>query len=353
MLTLLLTEGLRRIIMRLSSSYMLSEKEKTAVKVARRVAQSCSRRFIHAVIPALTLADAPTGDDAEVVKYLESNVEAHLDQSPLRIRALNYRFPLGWYAKPIYEDPRFLERSQALIDQADVIGSERVVGGTKTSDFPDCVAVGDNNDFTCTGTLVHQKLVLTAGHCLDRPPNRIFIGASLFAPGLMVQVQKCVRHPQYHQDQTHHNDVALLVLSSAVTTVTLRAIGTKPEIQAADFTRIVGFGTSNPDGDFGLGVKRMADVPIVSNSGAGTTDKDTFGCDPGFEFVASSPLKRDSCPGDSGGPAYILRGAEFVLAGVTSRGVKNSANVCGDGGIYARADQYQTFIQQVIQQEHI
>lgn len=47
---------------------------------------------------------------------------------------------------------------------------------------------------------------------------------------------------------------------------------------------------------------------------------------------------------DSGGPAYVLKDGEWLLAGATSRATSNSVLNCGDGGIYARVDQYQKWI---------
>ncbi|MCA9547311.1 MAG: trypsin-like serine protease, partial [Myxococcales bacterium] len=53
----------------------------------------------------------------------------------------------------------------------------------------------------------------------------------------------------------------------------------------------------------------------------------------------------DTCPGDSGGPVYLLGDGEAPwLVGVTSRGVDNSDATCGDGGIYTYAPAYRGWI---------
>ena len=49
----------------------------------------------------------------------------------------------------------------------------------------------------------------------------------------------------------------------------------------------------------------------------------------------SGVVLADSCPGDSGGPAYVLEARKFVPVGLVSRGVTVvSRNLCGTGGIY-------------------
>src|ERR1044072_960998 len=42
---------------------------------------------------------------------------------------------------------------------------ESIVGGKRTTDFPDCCAIGDSGGFDCTGTLIAPRLVVTAKHC--------------------------------------------------------------------------------------------------------------------------------------------------------------------------------------------
>jgi secreted trypsin-like serine protease len=61
--------------------------------------------------------------------------------------------------------------------------------------------------------------------------------------------------------------------------------------------------------------------------------------------VAGKPLlERDSCRGDSGGPAYVETNNGWFVAGATSRATKNSSRTCGDGGIYARLHVFEDWI---------
>jgi secreted trypsin-like serine protease len=58
-------------------------------------------------------------------------------------------------------------------------------------------------------------------------------------------------------------------------------------------------------------------------------------------------LDKDSCKGDSGGPAYIDVDGEWQLAGATSRGTCKARRICGDGGIYTRVHAYVDWIESV------
>jgi hypothetical protein len=59
-------------------------------------------------------------------------------------------------------------------------------------------------------------------------------------------------------------------------------------------------------------------------------------CRAGFEFTAGG-AGRDTCVGDSGGPAYLTTPRGTFVAGVTSRNAVPGSD-CGSGGIYTRVD---------------
>ena len=67
--------------------------------------------------------------------------------------------------------------------------------------------------------------------------------------------------------------------------------------------RIAGFGTTEVTGRYGFGTKRIADVVVVSSDGKNCNGQ-SYGADPGLEFVAED-RHADTCKGDSGGPAYL------------------------------------------------
>src|SRR6266404_5880196 len=71
-----------------------------------------------------------------------------------------------------------------------------------------------------------------------------------------------------------------------------------------------------------------------------------------LEFVAGGH-SLDTCNGDSGGPAYINSGADFKVAGLTSRATADAVENCGDGGIYTRLDKQLDFVKAVASAAHL
>ena len=246
----------------------------------------------------------------------------------------------------IFEDPRYLANARALAQRSK--GRARVIGGARVpaTEFLDCVAVGNDSQWGCTGTLIASKVVLTAGHCADFA-TRIFVGSDVTQPGKVVKVKRRVRHPQYHQGK--HNDLLVLILDQKVDGVAPRKFARKATIDEATDGRVMGFGNTEATGTFGYGQKQFVDVPIASPDCRGEVDGEddnvTYGCDVGLELVAGRPLlARDSCTGDSGGPFYVQDGNQWLLAAATSRATDSSMSNCGDGGVYVRADRYRTWI---------
>lgn len=249
------------------------------------------------------------------------------------------------------EDPRYLANIRALARRA--AGNARIIGGSlvRGKEFDDCVAVGDNDDWGCTGTLIAPDVVLTAGHC-EALHTRVLIGNDVGKGGRVFRIRRHVIHPRF--SETFRNDLMLLFLEKKVTGVKPRALASAKLIDQAAIGRVVGFGTTNLAGTRGDGTKRWTDVPIVSEGCRGRvngkSDAGVYGCHAGLEIVAGKPLLlKDTCKGDSGGPFFIpdSRG-RWLLAGVTSRGTDLSTTMCGDGGCYVRVDRYADWIDAVI-----
>jgi secreted trypsin-like serine protease len=248
------------------------------------------------------------------------------------------------------DDPRYLANLRAVARSA---ANARIIGGTPVAgkDLDDCVAVGSDDSWGCTGTLIAPNVVLTAGHC-EQLHTRVFVGRDPTKTGRIFKVKAHVRHPKF--DAALRNDLMILILEKKVTGVKPRKVAPKALIDKATVGRIAGFGSTRLDGSGMLGAKLETKVPIVSQACRGTVngvkDGQVYGCHLGREIIAGKPLLlHDSCNGDSGGPLFVENAAgQWLLAGTTSRGTDRGPTMCGDGGLYVRVDLYQTWIASVV-----
>ena len=226
---------------------------------------------------------------------------------------------------------------------------QRIVGGAMTlpGEFPECACIGDNGGWFCSGVLIHERVVLTAAHCAPEI-NRVYLGGRslnlIGTSGEVIRVERVVIHPEYDPDRVPSHDIALIVLETPARTMPV-ALASALEVEAEDNVTLVGFGYDHPTSPTGFGTKRKVDVPLTNLQGmdAGAIDQleRTHGFDGEFEFHAGrKQLGKDSCNGDSGGPAYITAGDAFKVAGLTSRAAFSSVLPCGDGGIYTRITPY-------------
>jgi secreted trypsin-like serine protease len=307
------------------------------------------KRLINQVIEE---AEKSAGqDDIAFVREFRSKFFAVESQRTSGLRAGPRRravtAPEGGFQ--IYKDPRYARNARELAKRT--MGGMRIIGGipVRGTAFQDCVAVGDDNEWYCSGTLIGPNVVLTAGHCAcGAPPTKIFIGNSVRDKGKVIDVANAVQHEDYSRG--NNNDLTVLILKKDVTGVKPRLTGSSAQINQATDARVVGFGNTDLIGRSGYGIKRQTDVPIVSHdcqgSVSGRDDSKAYGCDRGLELIAGKPmLAKDTCTGDSGGPLYISDGqGEWLLAGATSRATRAAINNCGDGGVYVRVDKYLPWI---------
>jgi secreted trypsin-like serine protease len=295
---------------------------------------------------------AAPNDDKAFFDRLKAGVAAALPASPTGGGALSMGRAAGGRTTGarLGDDPRYVASLRALALQT---ANARIIGGTAVApkDFPDCVAVGSDTLWACTGTLIAPNAVLTAAHCQDFH-TRVFVGNDVTKKGKIVKVRKKIRHERF--DAKFNNDLMVLILEKKVTGVKPRAMARPAAIQQATAARLVGFGSTRLDGTGSLGAKLQTDVPIVSTGCNGTVngaaDGQVYGCHLNREIVAGKPLlNHDSCKGDSGGPLFVQDAAgKWLLAGVTSRGTSLATNMCGDGGVYVRVDAYKKWIATVL-----
>ncbi len=207
-----------------------------------------------------------------------------------------------------------------------------IVGGQQTGEleYGAIVALLTSQQGLCTGTVVTERLILTAGHCLvDLAPLStitLFYGNELRAD-MSIDAIGFGAHPEFcatcREDIFDYGYIQLGTdidpPGGFILPLTSQDEWDEVMHAGAEVT-LVGFG-EDPDDDNpmgSLGTKRVV-----------TTSLRRFS-ELGLEFFAGGE-GRDSCQGDSGGPALVrLSDGTLRLAGITSRG----SDPCGDGGFY-------------------
>jgi secreted trypsin-like serine protease len=314
-------------------------RSRAATAFAEALGSGNDRAFMQFYIAALNLADRMLDEQESDRGAAIANLIAQRALSPEALGG-QLRTIAREDGSVLYSDPVWAENALRIAE-----GDTRVIGGVDTDprDFVDCFAIGSPEGWCCTGTLVATNVVVTAAHCVrGECCQRVFIGPDVDSPtdGAVVNVEHAEMYPEYNPTAAPYHDVAVLILADDVQGVAPRTIASPDALEGEPSVRIVGYGTTNVAGTAGYGRRRQVDVPLASNDLP-------LGQDPTVEFVAGQPLlEKDSCNGDSGGPAYVERDGEWLLMGSTSRGVTGKRN-CGDGGIYTRVPEFATWIRSV------
>ncbi len=220
--------------------------------------------------------------------------------------------------------------TQPTDDTTEDVGStdSAIVGGTTTTAYPAVGALVDVNGPFCTATVIAPRVLVTAAHCVEgNSASRVaFVtGPNALSPQAFVRVSRLVAHPQYDARRIA-NDIAVVLLASDAPVAPI-AINAQP-LDASWVGRTlqhVGYGASNGRTGAGSGVKRTVAMPITAVGGT--------------QF-AYGDRTRNTCFGDSGGPALLDANGSLAVVGVTSFGDQT----CTQFGVDTRVDAFQGFV---------
>lgn len=224
---------------------------------------------------------------------------------------------------------------------------QAVIGGTAApaGKWPDAVAVMWGSEQACTGTLIAPTVVLTAGHCISYdPPDRVLVGASALSrpqEGQTITIAKTIEYP----DSWNTVDAGLLILSQPATTAP-RAIASgwaRFDIKNGAPVQLVGFGTTDRNGSRPTD-SLMEAATTITDYNCTTKPGCNAGARPDGELGAGG-MGVDTCPGDSGGPVYLMTEYGAFLTGITSRAYDDATYYCSEGGIYGRPDKILDWIE--------
>lgn len=217
---------------------------------------------------------------------------------------------------------------------------ENIIGGDIDYGDPSVVAIlarqpGAEGASLCTGTVITPTSILTAAHCVDPKvigAGRVFevYTGTRLGDSAPLQVASVVWDTAFDVNnlQAGH-DIAIVKLAQPTTLAPI-PYGT---VQGGE-VRLVGYGMSthvvHPLVDSGTGTKRTVLTQV--NSASAT-------------LIDIGETNRQTCHGDSGGPALQVINGQETIVGVTSYGSDLSATlVCVSGATDTRVDAYLPFI---------
>ena len=244
-------------------------------------------------------------------------------------------------------------------------GNRKIYGGVPAPDEVSTVGITfieGGVEKICTGVLIDKGAVLTAGHCSCGKEYKLYFGEKIDDNTAIIEPTQIIKFKGYDcrfpKTPQPGVDYGLLKFEDDGTTYYEQAEILPPALaqESALFPnaslRVVGYGQTENNA---IGSKRMADIPVLSWYCAEAWAQ-RRACRPFKEMILSELARasyrpdgkdRDSCGGDSGGPAFAraIKGIECnkiqyknYLVGITSRGVnltrRNSTKPCGGGGVY-------------------
>ncbi|XP_053130413.1 coagulation factor IX [Hemicordylus capensis] len=224
---------------------------------------------------------------------------------------------------------------------------ERVVGGTdsKKGEIPWQVhLLNDKWVGFCGGSIVNQKWIVTAAHCLEDRPHAIVAGEhNTQAEDNTEQyrtISRTVLFPTYNASQKYDKDIALLELDVPLE---LNSYVTPICIADKDFTNSLlrhGTGTVSGWGRLTHGgrpanILQVLKLKFIDRSTCMRNSRYTI--TPNM-FCAGHPDSKDTCQGDSGGPYTTEVEGTWFLTGITSWGEQCAMK--GKYGVYTKVSRY-------------
>ncbi|XP_044258345.1 serine protease snake-like [Tribolium madens] len=250
--------------------------------------------------------------------------------------------------------------------------SPGIVGGVeaKPKEFPHMTAIGfgsaKNIEWLCGGSLISEKFVLTAAHCITSQngvPKWVRVGdlnlknTTDDAKPQEIKIEESFKHPNYNS-RFHYHDIALLKLKSPVKFGLYSkpaCLHTKTRVFSEQL-QAIGWGKTDFFGDTSSDLLKVFLKEVKFGKCAriyspNSSRKLPRGLVDEIQICAGG-IGKDTCQGDSGGPLHFLKKGSgfltdhFVIVGITSFG-----KACGmenSAGVYTRVSTYRSWIESIV-----
>ena len=165
--------------------------------------------------------------------------------------------------------------------RADV--STQIIGGDTVSSAPwSAQIIRSNGSFTCSGSIIASRWVLTAAHCTSNGMS-VRVGSVNRGSGTLARVTRF----------NTRNDLALLFLDRTINTTFVSLASSNPPVGATN--SIYGWGMTCRSGCSASSVLKTATVRVTT-----TNARDAFG----GQAIGSTRINGNAWRGDSGGPQF-------------------------------------------------
>ncbi|XP_069704878.1 venom protease-like [Periplaneta americana] len=226
----------------------------------------------------------------------------------------------------------------------------RIVGGavSKPHEFPWLAAIFLNGRLFCAGSLITQRHVLTAAHCLNVRNVRaleVVLGVHSFRE-MEGELHHVVRGVQHQGFKLYEHDIGILVLEKTVQFTDNIRPACLPVNVDGDYAGLLGIvagwgnmGEAAPKSDTVLRV----DVPVIQNSECISSSYSASEVSDNMLCAGYPEGGKDACQGDSGGPFHVYNNKGILIViGIVSFG-RGCARP-NTPGVYTKVSHYLDWI---------
>lgn len=222
-----------------------------------------------------------------------------------------------------------------------------IIGGTDATgseDFSKTVVVLYDKSLgaLCTASILSDKLLLTAAHCVASEPTNLYVvfGTDVNSTDIIVRrvvvAQQTPVWAARQNEELNTGDMAVVGFIGGLPEGYHAAslLTDSSQLKDGGAITLAGYGLSDGVAATGAGKLRYVDTTIQQAAYSQS------------EILMEQSKGKGACHGDSGGPAYVQVNGQRLLAGVTSRGVNDPNNQCNVSSAYTSVAFYADWIKQ-------